>query len=235
VPASVVVSGVNTDGGSTTDGGIDTDGGTETDGGIATDGGEPPAVGSRLVIAVGSNAAPSVLRGKFAELGRAAVPRMFKVSVTNVTVGHSAHIARRGYVPAAPVFAAQNQLTAAAAWLSPDHVEALDATEPNYDRQTVNTHDHPLLPALADEFDIYVSRRGVLADPDTGQILAFGSQTRVHQWLRTHLDDPMFAGPPARVCTRLAADASAVTARIRAAGLVRHPVSDDRAGSGGGA
>ncbi|WP_439029040.1 hypothetical protein [Gordonia terrae] len=196
---------------------------------------EEPPDRSRLVIAVGSNAAASVLRSKFATLGDVPVPRLHPVSVTNVTVGHSAHIARRGYVPAAPVFAGQHLLTTAAAWLGPDHVGALDATEPNYDRQTVNTHDHPLLPALADEFDIYVSRRGVLADPGTGEILTFGSQTRVHKWLGAQLDDPMFSGPPALVCARLAADPAAVTARIRAAGLVRDPVSGDRTGLGGGA
>ncbi|MDH3052118.1 hypothetical protein QEN42_20000 [Gordonia alkanivorans] len=192
----------------------------------------PPA-GTRLVVAVGSNAAPSVLRRKLGHLDPAGVLHLTPVRVANITVGHSAHVAARGYVPAAPVHTGHGSLEAVAAWLSPRQTEALDLTEPNYDRRTVNTHDHPLIlgeprlpadgPASPDEFDIYVSRHGVLADPSAGTPLPFGSQAGVFGWLARHLGDPDLHGSAAEVCARLAiADhATRVTGLIRAAGLSR--------------
>lgn len=192
-----------------------------------------PSPGSRLVVAVGSNAAPQVLRRKLAQVPSSDTICLQPVHVTNITVGHSAHIAARGYVPAAPIFAGQQSITTIAAWLGPAHIEALDATEPNYHRQTVNTRDHPLIhdrptpslpadrPPLTSEFDLYVSRHGVLADPVTGDPVPFGSQAHVLAWLSRRLDDPTFAGPVSDVCSRLAADPEAVTARMRGAGVSR--------------
>lgn len=192
-----------------------------------------PPPGTRLVVAVGSNAAPSVLRRKLGHLDPTGGLHLERVRVANITVGHSAHVAARGYVPAAPVRTGHGAFDAVAAWLSPPQTEALDLTEPNYDRRTVNTHDHSLIlgdprlpaggPAAPDEFDIYVSRHGVLADPATGMTLTFGSQDRVLGWLQRHLGDPDLHGPAAEVCSRLAtADhATRMTRRIRDAGLAR--------------
>ncbi|EON30973.1 hypothetical protein GTC6_19825 [Gordonia terrae C-6] len=201
--------------------------------------GTVPPVGARLVVAVGSNAAPDVLRRKLAHVPSADTICLRAAHVTNITVGHSAHVAARGYLPAAPVFAGQQTIGTIAAWLGPAHVAALDATEPNYHRQTVNTRDHPLThgrpatllsddrPPLPTDFDLYVSRHGVLADPVTGEPLPFGPQADVLAWLSRKLDDVSLAAPASQVCTRLAADPQATTARIRAAGLPRPCGSHD--------
>ncbi|GAC85734.1 hypothetical protein GP2_040_00260 [Gordonia paraffinivorans NBRC 108238] len=187
-----------------------------------------PPPNSRLVVAVGSNAAPSVLRRKLDHLGDAVEPALCRVRVANITVGHSAHVAARGYIPAAPVHAGQGVLTTVGAWLKPSQTEALDRTEPNYDRRTVNTHDHPLqladrLPGVPtpDEFDLYVSRHGVLADPDGGAALPFGDQPTVLAWLARRLGVTKLDGPPADVCARLATGdlGARVTGLMRAAGL----------------
>ncbi|MHC3004546.1 hypothetical protein [Gordonia metallireducens] len=190
-----------------------------------------PPPGTRLVVAVGSNAAPSVLRRKLGHLDPTGVLHLTRVRVANITVGHSAHVAVRGYVPAAPVRAGHGTVETVAAWLSPPQTEALDLTEPNYDRRTVNTHDHPLIlgdprlpadaPATPDEFDIYVSRHGVLADPATHTPLPFGTQAGVFGWLQRHLDDPALRGTAAEVCARLATGdhATRMTGQIRDARL----------------
>ncbi|MCK8614959.1 hypothetical protein [Gordonia sp. C13] len=193
-----------------------------------------PPPDTRLVVAVGSNAVPSVLRRKLGHLDPAGVLHLTRVRVANITVGHSAHVAARGYVPAAPVRTGHGTLETVAAWLSPPQTEALDLTEPNYDRRTVNTHDHPLIflgdprlpadaPATPDEFDIYVSRHGVLADPATRAPLPFGSQAGVFGWLQRHLDDPALHGAAAEVCARLATGdhAARVTGLINDARLSR--------------
>ncbi|MFE0751296.1 hypothetical protein [Gordonia sp. NPDC058843] len=194
--------------------------------------GMAPTPNSRLVVAVGSNAAPDVLRRKLAQVPSAEAICLQTVDVANITVGHSAHVAARGYVPAAPVVAVQGTIRTLAAWLGPTHIEALDATEPNYHRQTVNTRDHPLIPGgptplipdtrpLPAEFDLYVSRHGVLADPVTGAPLPFGSQTDVLGWLSRQLDDATLTDSASRVCTRLASRPETMTARMRNAGLSR--------------
>lgn len=193
--------------------------------------GTVPSAGSRLVIAVGSNAAPDVLRRKLAHVPSTDRICLRTVRVTNITVGHSAHVAARGYIPAAPILAGEGAITTTAAWLGPTHIDALDATEPNYDRQTVTTRDHPVLgrpsPLLPDEwtppatFDLYVSRHGVLADPVTGDPVPFDAQTDVLEWLSRRLDDATLARPASQVCSRLSADPRAMTTRIRAAGLAR--------------
>ncbi|MBD0860247.1 hypothetical protein IA539_03365 [Gordonia sp. zg691] len=219
---------------------------------VVVDGGRqeswtPPAPDARLVVAVGSNAAPDVLRRKLRHLPAAAPTRLVRVRVTNITVGHSAHVAARGYVPAAPVFAGQTSLVTIAAWLTQPQAAALDATEPNYDRRTVNTHDHPLIPvgpphpggalvALPDEFDMYVSRHGVLADPMTHETLPFGPQSRILGWLHDRLRHAALSGPAAQVCAQLATggNAASMTARIHDAGLARRAWTGDRYAGGGG-
>ncbi|MEO9330499.1 hypothetical protein [Gordonia aurantiaca] len=207
----------------------------------ATDRAVTPPLGARLVVAVGSNASPTVLRRKLEHLGDAAGLLLTRVRVANITVGHSAHVAARGYIPAAPVHAGQGVLGAVAAWLTPSQTEALDLTEPNYDRRTVNTHDHPLLlddrrPGVPtpDEFDLYVSRHGVLADPAGGFVLPFGDQRTVLTWLAQKLGMAELSGSPAQVCARLATDdlATRITGLIRAAGLSR-PAWPDPADDGG--
>lgn len=214
-----------------------------------------PSPDARLVLAVGSNAAPNVLSRKLATApaGPGGPPlRFHRVRVMNVTVGYSAHVSARGYIPAAPIRARQQTLTSTATWLSEAQAVALDVTEPNYDRRTVNTHDHPLIPVrhpdaapstlltdapgpgLPAEADLYVSRHGVLVDPETGEALAFGTQAEVFDWLFHQLRAEILDGSAEQICARLAAGAHAaeLTEGIHAAGLAASAWPGDRYATG---
>ena len=186
---------------------------------------ERPDAAARLVVAVGSNASPAVMAAK---LGHA-IP-IFGVRVAGLAVGHSAHVAARGYIPATPVPSPGAALSTGAAWLGDDDLATLDSTEPNYHRLTVTTHDHPLCPSpdqpptpddAPTEFSVYVSRHGALGDARTGEVLTFGPQQRVLDWLHARVGDPVFSGDAATVCERLGRPATArtITERLHAHGL----------------
>lgn len=129
----------------------------------------PPLSGRRIVVAVGSNGAPSVISRK---LGGTPVP-FVTGTVSGLIVGHSAHVSRYGFVPAAPAKSAGVETRVVATWLDEAQLAALDATEPNYTRQAMSTSEPRLVLDAAqppDEFDVYVSRWGVLSEPDVGVI-----------------------------------------------------------------
>lgn len=119
-----------------------------------------------MVLAVGSNAAPSVLADKLRRVGVAGSVGMVRTEVAGLAVGYSAHVSRRGYIPAAP-YAAAGHLTPIGLWLTEPQQAAIDATEPNYHRVELHRdYDHPLRVELGEPprtFGVYVSRRGVLA------------------------------------------------------------------------
>ena len=167
------------------------------------------------MVAVGSNASSSVMRVK---LGHSV--ELFALEVGNLAVGHSAHVSRRGYVPATPITSPGASLTTMAAWLHADELATLDETEPNYDRLTVTTHDHPLNPPVAESFALYVSRHGALGDP-AGRPLSFGTQQDVFDWLHGRLHSPVLRGRAEQVCRRLAEPtiAARVADDIRTHGL----------------
>ncbi|MFW0787617.1 hypothetical protein AAFP35_24235 [Gordonia sp. CPCC 206044] len=160
--------------------------------------------GRRLVVAVGSNASPAVLRAKLSG-DPAAMPPLMAVAISGLAVGYSAHVSRRGYVPAAPYRAPGARLSTVGAWLNDRETTALDRTEPNYDRMVLSTAHHPVAAAVAPEtFSLYVSRHGVLADPRTATPVPFGTQQEIIDWLETHLRDPGLSGTATAVCARLA-------------------------------
>jgi hypothetical protein len=177
--------------------------------------------GRTPLLAVGSNACAAVLTRKLA-----AVPGSLPVRVVRAQglgVGHSAHVSRRGYVPAAP-FPSPGSTLVRVLLVDARQLAAVDATEPTYTRVPatalgVTVPEHP-------EADVYVSRAGVLAPP-TAQPLPLRSQHDLVSHLQGEV--PGLVGlvphvdPPA--WTRaLAADArlrTEVADLLRRAGWVR--------------
>ncbi|TIC87616.1 hypothetical protein E8D34_07960 [Nocardioides sp. GY 10113] len=127
-----------------------------------------PLAARRAVLAVGSNASPAVLRRKLVAGGASGAAPLLPVEVAGIGVGHSAHVSRAGYVPAAPVAAPGARRTLVAALLDEEQVRCLDVTEPNYVRCPVRLVDAPAWlewSAAAGEGWVYVSHRGVIAPP----------------------------------------------------------------------
>lgn len=194
-----------------------------------------PSPRAALVVAVGSNASRDVLRSKFTNAGIDADDldrRMTAVRVVGVGVAHSAHVARRGYLPAAPYRHPDAVLATTAAWLDPDHLTALDATEPNYDRMLASATTHPLQfiasdthlhsPSVPQDFWIYVSRHGVLGDSPES-LAPFASQSSILRWLDERVDLDVAPADPAAACAALAQPMRArrLHAHMRAARLVQ--------------
>lgn len=133
-----------------------------------------------LVLAVGSNAAPTVLAGKLRRAGATGPVPIVRAEVEGLAVGHSAHVSRGGYVPAAP-YARAGPTSTWAAWLTDEQRAAIDATEPNYARIRLRASDYPLRleggspPAFC---EVYASRWGVLATD--GIPLPLGTQVELH-------------------------------------------------------
>jgi hypothetical protein len=124
--------------------------------------------GNRVpVLAVGSNAAPAQLRRKLSTAGLAAAVPVTAVTVDGLSVGVSAHVSVAGYLPATPVpdpLAKSQRMWVT--WLAPAELQAMDKTEPNYDRVQVPrscsiwlTPGQPL-----PECWLYVSHHGYLTE-----------------------------------------------------------------------
>ncbi|MET7356874.1 hypothetical protein ABZS76_00355 [Streptomyces sp. NPDC005562] len=134
--------------------------------------GQPPVAGRLPVIAVGSNASPGQLAHKLARLGVPGAVPMVPVRLRGIGVGHSAHIGRAGYVAAAPYTAPEAHGTLVVSWLDPAQLAAVDATElPNYRRVALPGGAYGMVLPTGERLDaaqVYVSVRGLLADPATG-------------------------------------------------------------------
>ncbi|GAB91899.1 hypothetical protein [Gordonia rhizosphera] len=129
---------------------------------------------------------------------------MMRLTVMHIAVGYSAHVSARGYVPATPFFVHRAELRTVGAWLTEEEAAALDTTEPNYHRMMLSTADHPVVaPLIPATFGLYVSRHGVVADPETGVRVPFGSQKDIIGWLDGRIPDLALRGPAAEVCARL--------------------------------
>lgn len=184
--------------------------------------GPSATTGMTLMVTVGSNASPNVLRTKLAHVS-SQLPDLQRVTVGHLGIGHSAHVSRRGYLPAAPFFEAGAVTSATAIWVDDEQLAALDSTEPNYQRIPLRTTEHPLNSdldeALPDHFDVYVSRHGVIGGP---RPVPLGSQAEMLAWLGDRLADPALHEPVERVCARLAEPRRAreLTERLSTAGLV---------------
>ena len=86
------------------------------------------------VVAIGSNASPTVMRAKLARAGCSLVVPMTVGVLGNVAVGHSAHVGVLGYMPAAPMRRAGATTPVVVSFLDERQLHAIDDTERNYDR-----------------------------------------------------------------------------------------------------
>ena len=102
------------------------------------DAGAAPLAERTLVVAVGSNASPDVMRCKFARAGVDATVPFVRVRLGGIAVGHSAHVSLAGYVAAAPYHAPGATATFTASLLDDDQLECLDETERTYTRLPVD-------------------------------------------------------------------------------------------------
>lgn len=186
--------------------------------------GAAPRSERRLLLTVGSLAAPQVLAERYERAslcGDAAVATgLVAASVTGLAVGHSAHASRRGYVPAAPYAAPGVRTELRAIWVSEEQLAALDATQPNYERLTLPAAPLELTLAAGEapaEVEVYASRHGVI-----GRLRPLPlhiSQQQLFERLAVLVDPDPFEGPADEVCARLAADPGDVRALLASHGL----------------
>ena len=120
------------------------------DDGFAAEPGSADVRGRTAVAAVGSNASPAVLVRKLGPGGPGVVV-LETGRLPGILVGHSAHVSRGGYIPAAP-YAGAGTTEVVIGWFQPAQLALLDATEPNYERRHLDAG-----------VDVYVSRWGVIA------------------------------------------------------------------------
>ncbi|WP_425956708.1 hypothetical protein [Xylanimonas sp. McL0601] len=159
------------------------------------------------VLAVGSNASPSRMLWKLEQAGASTVLPFLQVRATDLTVGFSAHVSRAGYVAAAPAPAPGETTTLWCSWLDAGQLECLDATEPTYRRVDAPgsaTTVPGCVPVTGAQ--LYVSRRGLVTDPRTGDVLPLTTQADLHEVLRPLLP-ALPCGDAPDVCALLAEDA----------------------------
>lgn len=139
-----------------------------------------------LVVAIGSNASPAVMRRKFANENVDTVLPFVKARVTGLRVGHSAHISTPGYVAATPILEPGSETSVLVSLLDHEQIECLDRTEPNYVRRYVAA-DMCRLQLDGGErpssFLLYVSKWGALAPPKAAP-LALKRQEEIFAELR---------------------------------------------------
>ena len=124
--------------------------------------------GRRLVLGYGSNASLTSLRRKFGATGRDEVIPVVASRVRQLDVVYSAHIARYGSIPATLQVSRDTVVTVHGLLLSPEQLQVLHATEPNYyfarlggvDVETEFGESHS-------EVEAYVSRHGCLRLSDS--------------------------------------------------------------------
>ncbi|MGD8201280.1 hypothetical protein ACQE98_11510 [Ornithinimicrobium sp. W1679] len=193
--------------------------------------------GRTPVLAVGSNAAPTVLRAKLAELLGTGVP-IALATVEGLHVGHSAHVSARGYVAAAPVrgapVGAAGPRTFTVCWFDDAQLARVDASEPNYRRVTL-PEDVSCRPVVGSGStgvcdgsvgssgsvgaQVYASVHGVLGEG--GRPLGLRRQEDVLAWLadrlgpglRSELDHARLVDPAVRERVRDAVVAAGLVVR----------------------
>lgn len=171
-----------------------------------------------LVVAVGSNASPAVMADKFSDNVRSVstVLPFVRCSISGISVGHSAHVSKRGYIAAAP-FAKTNATSELwASWLDLSQLEVLDSTEPNYQRVLVSSSDYPIRTESGESpesYYIYESIHGVIASDF--QPREFTSQASLFEWLALRDGgQSQFQGDPSEVIGSLAEEASRERSRL---------------------
>lgn len=181
-----------------------------------------------LVLAVGSNQTPRTIARKYRRSGRdvPATTPFVRCTVHGLAVGHVAHIAAPGYVPAAPHRADGERMELVATWFDDEQLAVVDATEPNYHRLRLQAEDFPLALATGARpahFDVYASRWGVLTDRERPIPLRHRQQELFDELVGL-TGDSLTRGDAAEVCEALAADHEALHRLVTEHGL---SVEDD--------
>lgn len=85
-----------------------------------------------LVVSIGANSSPDVMRRKFARYKQpvSGTLPLIRGQLHNIGVGHSAHVSKAGYIAAAPYFQFGVCSTVWASWLDERQLMALEETEP---------------------------------------------------------------------------------------------------------
>lgn len=125
------------------------------------------------VVAVGSNASPAVMSRKFSRAGVSTVVPLLKGTASGLAVGHSAHISRYGYVPAAPFHEPGVATPVVVSLLDTSQLRALDRTEPNYLRARLSDRQIGLEVESGERpktFCVYGSRWGLLQGAGAGPL-----------------------------------------------------------------
>jgi len=174
-----------------------------------------PLESRSLVLSIGSNASADVMRRKFAAYHQPVSPvlPLVRGRISNIAVGHSAHVSKAGYIAAAPYPRPGECTTVWVSWLDDLQLLALDETEPNYRRIQLDGGACPLALDLGDrpeDFSLFTSRWGVLTDGDGGE-LPFMDQPALFGLLAgsstgEYLEEgkSVFDGPPELVAEQLA-------------------------------
>ncbi|WLQ05097.1 hypothetical protein [Arthrobacter oryzae] len=178
-----------------------------------------PLESRSLVVSIGSNASTHVMRRKFAAYHQPVSPvlPLVRGQLSNIAVGHSAHVSSAGYIAAAPYPRPGERTTVWVSWLDELQLLALDHTEPNYRRIELDGGACPLAleGAVQDaerpgDFSLFTSRWGVLTDGDGGK-LPFVDQPALFELLAgsgtgEYLEEgkSVFDGPPELVAEQLA-------------------------------
>lgn len=162
-----------------------------------------------LVVAVGSNAAPSVLLRKFHRRGASTVVPLILGTAQGIGLGYSAHVSKQGFVAATPFADPTGSVSLVGALLDAEQLDALDRTEPNYRRLRLAATDYPYVISGSGErpayWSVYESIHGVLCID--GQPVRLGTQADLHERLS--------AVPNIDAIARLGADGTAVLARLQ--------------------
>ena len=151
---------------------------------LLSDLGVAPLDARALVLGVGSNADPRQVVRKLRAAGAGTVVPFATCTVAGIAVTHSAHVSAGGYVPMAPAAHPGAEVALVAAYVDPEQLAALDATEPNYQRLLLDGARYALRldggvrPA---SYHVYRSRHGVLR-PD-GELLPPLGQPELHERL----------------------------------------------------
>ena len=186
--------------------------------------GAAPLAERTLVLAVGSNQTPETIARKYRRSGRdiPVTTPFVRCTVHHLAVGHVAHIAVPGYLPAAPYRAEGERMELVATWFDEEQLAVVDETEPNYDRLRLSTKDYPLTLATGQQpahFDVYASVWGVLAH-ERRPIPLRHRQQEVFDELVGLTSSSLTRGDAAEICTALAAAPEALHELVTAHGLV---------------
>lgn len=141
---------------------------------------QTPMAGRVPVLAVGSNASPAQMWGKFSRAGVSPVlPMVLAAEIRGVAVGISAHISAPGYLPTTPVLDPDARSRLFIVWPDRTQLAAIDDTEPNYHRVLLSEPDFSFVLPSGENLShcyAYFSRHGNLTRRH--RRAAFPSRTR---------------------------------------------------------